>query len=146
MRSRVLTLNLLTALVACQAHAATREFDGVVVSVDQAQQAFRVWHKPTGFETEVAWDAKTSFSARRWYDWDEVPDAARVEITVGTHDPKKHLLQVSNIALADPKTMPPGPQRLGWQKKVVGTLQRVPGDYSTGRPDLFMTQDRDSAP
>jgi hypothetical protein len=137
---------LIMALSQSSSHGVERSFDAVVVSVNPAEQVLRVRHKPTGFEADMKWNDKTSFSAREWYDWDEIADGTLVDITLGQHDPKKQVLQVSNIAMADPKKVPTThPQPLGWQKHVSGKLRRVPGDYSKGRRDLFLTQDKKAA-
>ena len=54
--------------------ALERKFQALIVSVDPKQKTFRVRHKPTGYETDVAWDDKSLIKLHKTIDVDDLPE------------------------------------------------------------------------
>jgi hypothetical protein len=151
------TLTLLTALlpvplatIALAAETNTtpveRKFQALIVSTEPASRTLRVRHKPTGFETAVVWDDKSSFRAHIKYDIDEVPDGW-VECWAKKVDPQKKTISGVGILreLSKVKT-PAKADAVKEQTMVRCRLMRVPvTDAIRKDSERLLTRTRDAA-
>ena len=123
-----------------------RRYQALITQVDAGQQSIRVRHKPTGYETTVAWSDKSIIRANIKYDIDDLPEGW-VECWVNKVDLAAKAITGVGILRALPAGgKPPEKADEAKEKSLFRCrLVRQPIDISTLKDDCYiLTGKRDA--
>ena len=123
-----------------------RKYEAVIVSVDPANHKFRVRHKPTGYEADVAWDGKSVVKVTRYHDFDEVPEGWVLCVFRDVSPERKEVCRLKRLEPLPASKVPEKADAITTQNGLRCKLLRVPVTPEVlKRQNHLLTQDQKRA-